>query len=333
MKTKKMNEIEKMKGYLQMKEYYRECNEHLGRYWARHLNTHGDAHVRYLICKGLMTMEQVEPWLEALYKIGPIPAPELKALSLLASALRSCPNWVIKTDMTGQHPQVRLLHHYSEDTTFILDITQMIEESGWKKIIHRPADGSWSEYIYRKNDNIRFSIESTASGELASESVCIEIGTLVDPMVPMLDACASFVLWAENGFPDEGTGIKKALLYSMDPSLRKKDAEERLRVAREERHRQDDDKRRRDLVHELFEYELSRLRSKSWEDIVSEAKARRQWFEEGIDNTKYLSDYFAETILQIILEGDDPYQDLSVWRVNPDSYTLEKKSEKEVAPK
>ena len=112
--------------------------------------------MRYLICKGLMTMEEVEPWLEALYKIGPIPAPELKALSLLASALRSCPNWVIKTDMAGQHPQVRLLHHYSEDTTFILDITQMIKESGWKKDIHRPEDGSWSEYIYRKNDNIRF---------------------------------------------------------------------------------------------------------------------------------------------------------------------------------
>ena len=27
--NKEMNEIEKMKGYLQLKEYYRECNEHL----------------------------------------------------------------------------------------------------------------------------------------------------------------------------------------------------------------------------------------------------------------------------------------------------------------
>ena len=326
MKTNKKNETEEIP-----KENLSIQNE-IFRKWSRDLNTHGDAHVRYLTCKRLMTMEEVEPWLEALYKIGPIPAPELKALSLLASALSNCPSWDIEVSGLSRipdtilvtNPQVSLIHHHSEDTVVILDLTKMIKESGWHK---EPGCRP-----FRKNDSIRFSIESTASGELVRETTCIEIGKEADSMIPMLDACASFVLWAENGFSDAGTGINRALLYSMDPSLKKKHVDERLRIAREERHRQDDEIRRRDFVHQLFEYELNRIRSKSWEDMVYEVKGRKDWFENHSER-KTLSDYFAETILQRILESDDPYQDLSLWRVNPDSYTLEKKSEKEVAPK
>ena len=164
--------------------------------------------MRYLICKGLMTMEEVEPWLEALYKIGPIPAPELKALSLLASALRSCPNWVIKTDMTGQHPQVRLLHHYSEDTTFILDITQMIKESGWKKDIHRPRTVPGVNTYIEKTTTLGFPLNPQHQGNWPV-SLFVSKSALSLIHGPHARCLRIFRSLAENGFPDEGTGIKR----------------------------------------------------------------------------------------------------------------------------
>ncbi len=313
--------------------------------YRRELDEYGEAYVRYLRMFGLMTEEDLKTWEPAIYNLGKMPSPELRALSMLANAVKICDSWELEVKPLDYSPhglidpqEIRLVQRYMGGVKVILDLRKMIEESGWDKVRGSYREGGRRHYYCytdRKDPHIRVSLESPFSNA-KPVFPCIQMEHYIS-MTPKLDACASFVLSGETGYK-QIPEIRHTALCLLDPTLESMRARRRLALARDWNHRGESPSNRVDCVAELFESELARITGNSWEEINDEYRVttdhhKLNWGEEAEWSEAPLEVYFPLIILQKILESEEPYSFEGKWEVNRDSYTLEKKSEKEVAPK
>ena len=95
--------------------------------------------------------------------------------------------------------------------------------------------------------------------------------------LPGMDACVSFVLWAEAGFPDPPRQLIDRIEYVRDPVLyeekskaRQEEQERVLRIRKLERELANELKAERLKVEEAYQLERRRLQELGWRALISE---------------------------------------------------------------
>ena len=183
--------------------------------------------------------------------LGSMPQPECKGLTLLTDVM-------INSTACKLGPRVgQITAPYSKDTDVILDVAGTI-----MKRLEQPD-----------NDNLHLSlmVRNTKTG-IQSE-VCI----VDNSALPGIDACVSFVLWAETGFIDPPCQLLDKIEYARDPiSFEVKKAAEReerdrvIRIRKLARSLADEKRAQRQSVEEAYQLERRRLQELGWRALISE---------------------------------------------------------------
>ena len=191
--------------------------------------------------------------------LGEMPQPECKGLTLLTDVM-------INATVCKLGPRVgQITAPYSEDIEIILDVAKTIERrlsSGWRP--GQPIDGE------RRGLDRHLATSVQCSNTGAKTEVCI---VAKGQVVPAIDDCVSFVLWAETGFFHPPSTLDDRILYVRDPELY-----ERQQAAREAK--REIDQRIKELRREErlagskallnIMLERERLRNLSWRELMAE---------------------------------------------------------------
>jgi len=151
---------------------------------------------------------------------------------------------------------------YSDDIEIVLDVAETIE--------HRMRRGGGG-----RSRHLETSVRSLETG--AHIEVCI---VATGGVVPAIDDCVSFVLWAETGFFEPPSTLDDRILYVRDPEL----YEHKAKIEREARKRERRIKElRRELAREEslarseflsnIMLERERVRNLSWSELMAEHEA------------------------------------------------------------
>ena len=185
-----------------------------------------------------------------------MPQPECKGLTMLTDV-------IINATVCKLGPRVgQITAPYSDDIEIVLDVAETIE--------HRMRRGGGG-----RSRHLETSVRSLETG--AHIEVCI---VATGGVVPAIDDCVSFVLWAETGFFEPPSTLDDRILYVRDPEL----YEHKAKIEREARKRERRIKElRRELAREesLARYqalsnimlERERVRNLSWSELMAEHEA------------------------------------------------------------
>ena len=158
---------------------------------------------------------------------------------------------------------------YSEDIEIILDVAKTIERrlsSGWRP--GQPIDGE------RRGLDRHLATSVQCSNTGAKTEVCI---VAKGQVVPAIDDCVSFVLWAETGFFHPPSTLDDRILYVRDPELyyrqraarkAKREIDQRIKELRRELAREERLAGSKALLNIMLERE--RLRNLSWRELMAE---------------------------------------------------------------
>ena len=183
--------------------------------------------------------------------LGSMPQPECKGLTLLTDVM-------INATVCKLGPRIgQITAPYSKDIVLILDVAGTIME--------RIDDFD--------NSHLRLSlvVRNTKTG--IQSDICI-----VDKSkLPGIDACVSFILWAETGFLNPPYQLLNRVEYVRDPVLydeqRKAQREERertIRIRNLSRELALEKMMQRQKVEEAYQLERRRLQELGWRAIISE---------------------------------------------------------------
>ena len=180
--------------------------------------------------------------------------PECKGLTLLTDVM-------INATVCKLGPRVgQITAPYSEGIEIVLDVAETIE---------RRMRGSES------GRHLETSVRSLETG--AHIEVCI---VATGGVVPAIDDCVSFVLWAETGFFEPPSTLDDRILYVRDPELYEHNAkierearkrERRITELRRELAREESLARSEALSNIMLERE--RVRNLSWSELMAEHEA------------------------------------------------------------
>jgi len=185
-----------------------------------------------------------------------MPQPECKGLTLLTDVM-------INATVCKLGPRVGLITApYSDDIEIVLDVAGMIE----RRMESASKPSGWIDR------HLVTWVRSLETG--AQTSVCI---VATGGVVPAIDDCVSFVLWAEAGFPYPPTTLDDRISYVRDPEHYETEKTKR-RLAREEAQlaelQRQDVVRGKSLAHHkaLLELELEcrRVRNLGWHELIAE---------------------------------------------------------------
>ena len=195
--------------------------------------------------------------------LGEMSQPECKGLTLLTDVM-------INATVCKLGPRVgQITAPYSEGIEIILDVAETIERrlpALWRP--GQPIDGE------RRGHPRHLATSVRCSNTGAKTEVCI---AATGQVVPAIDDCISFVLWAETGFFHPPSTLDDRILYVRDPELYERNQE----IEREERKRQQRIKElRRELVREEslasskallnIMLERERVRNLGWRELIAE---------------------------------------------------------------
>ena len=196
--------------------------------------------------------------------LGEMSQPECKGLTLLTDVM-------INATVCKLGPRVgQITAPYSEDIEIILDVAKTIERrlsSGWRP--GQPIDGErwWPDR------HLATSVQCSNTG--AKTEVCIVAKS--GQVVPAIDDCVSFVLWAETGFFHPPSTLDDRILYVRDPELyerqqaareAKREIDQRIKELRREIAREERLAGSKALLNIMLERE--RLRNLSWRELMAE---------------------------------------------------------------
>ena len=185
-----------------------------------------------------------------------MPQPECKGLTMLTDVM-------INATVCKLGPRVgQITAPYSDDIEIVLDVAETIE--------HRMRRGGGG-----RSRHLETSVRSLETG--AHIEVCI---VATGGVVPAIDDCVSFVLWAETGFFEPPSTLDDRILYVRDPEL----YEHKAKIEREARKRERRIKElRRELAREEslarseflsnIMLERERVRNLSWSELMAEHEA------------------------------------------------------------
>ena len=195
--------------------------------------------------------------------LGEMPQPECKGLTLLTDVM-------INATVCKLGPRVgQITAPYSEDIESILDVAKTIERrlsSGWRP--GQPIDGE------RRGLDRHLATSVQCSNTGAKTEVCI---VAKGQVVPAIDDCVSFVLWAETGFFHPPSTLDDRILYVRDPELyerqqaareAKREIDQRIKELRREIAREERLAGSKALLNIMLERE--RLRNLSWRELMAE---------------------------------------------------------------
>ena len=190
--------------------------------------------------------------------LASMPQPECKGLTMLTDV-------IINATVCKLGPRVgQITAPYSDDIEIVLDVAETIE--------HRMRRGGGG-----RSRHLETSVRSLETG--AHIEVCI---VATGGVVPAIDDCVSFVLWAETGFFEPPSTLDDRILYVRDPEL----YEHKAKIEREARKRERRIKElRRELAREEslarseflsnIMLERERVRNLSWSELMAEHEAAR----------------------------------------------------------
>ena len=188
--------------------------------------------------------------------LASMPQPECKGLTMLTDV-------IINATVCKLGPRVgQITAPYSDDIEIVLDVAETIE--------HRMRRGGGG-----RSRHLETSVRSLETG--AHIEVCI---VATGGVVPAIDDCVSFVLWAETGFFEPPSTLDDRILYVRDPEL----YEHKAKIEREARKRERRIKElRRELAREEslarseflsnIMLERERVRNLSWSELMAEHEA------------------------------------------------------------
>ena len=195
--------------------------------------------------------------------LGEMPQPECKGLTLLTDVM-------INATVCKLGPRVgQITAPYSEDIEITLDVAKTIERrlsSGWRP--GQPIDGE------RRGLDRHLTTSVQCSNTGAKTEVCI---VAKGQVVPAIDDCVSFVLWAETGFFHPPSTLDDRILYVRDPELyerqqaareAKREIDQRIKELRREIAREERLAGSKALLNIMLERE--RLRNLSWRELMAE---------------------------------------------------------------
>jgi hypothetical protein len=193
--------------------------------------------------------------------LGEMSQPECKALTFLTDVM-------INATVCKLGPGVgRITAPYSENIEIVLDVAVTIERRG---------------SMERSDRHLVTWVRSLETG--AQTSICI---AATGGVVPAIDDCVSFVLWAENGFIEPPSTLDDATLFVRDPdsySLIERRGRERILARNIERKA---DRLRREARKEArmakslayckaqqgLRLERQRVRKLGWRELMAEHEA------------------------------------------------------------
>ena len=195
--------------------------------------------------------------------LGELPLREGMGLTLLTDVM-------INATVCKLGPRVgQITAPYSEDIEIILDVAKTIERrlsSGWRP--GQPIDGE------RRGLDRHLATSVQCSNTGAKTEVCI---VAKGQVVPAIDDCVSFVLWAETGFFHPPSTLDDRILYVRDPELyerqqaareAKREIDQRIKELRRELAREERLAGSKALLNIMLERE--RLRNLSWRELMAE---------------------------------------------------------------
>ena len=188
--------------------------------------------------------------------LASMPQPECKGLTMLTDV-------IINATVCKLGPRVgQITAPYSDDIEIVLDVAETIE--------HRMRRGGGG-----RSRHLETSVRSLETG--AHIEVCI---VATGGVVPAIDDCVSFVLWAETGFFEPPSTLDDRILYVRDPELyerqqaarkAKREIEQRIKELHRELAREESLARSEALSNIMLERE--RVRNLSWSELMAEHEA------------------------------------------------------------
>ena len=183
--------------------------------------------------------------------LGSMPQPECKGLTLLTDVM-------INATVCKLGPRIgQITATYSKDIKLTLDVASTIM-TRLKQL--------------RKHD-LHLSLVIRSSETHAESTVCI----VDESNLPGIDACVSFVLWAESGFPNPPLQLIDRIEYVRDPvhyeekmKARQEERERVLRIRNLERQLANEKLAERLKVEETYQLERRRLQELGWRALISE---------------------------------------------------------------
>ena len=183
--------------------------------------------------------------------LGSMPQPECKGLTLLTDVM-------INATVCKLGPRIgQITATYSKDIKLTLDVASTI----------------MTRLKQLRKHNLRLSLVIRSSETHAESTVCI----VDESNLPGIDACVSFVLWAESGFPNPPLQLIDRIEYVRDPVH----YEEKMKAQQEEREREtrirnlarelaNEKLAQRHEVEEAYQLERRRLQELGWRALISE---------------------------------------------------------------
>ena len=195
--------------------------------------------------------------------LGEMSQPECKGLTLLTDVM-------INATVCKLGPRVgQITAPYSEGIEIILDVAETIERrlpALWRP--GQPIDGE------RRGHPRHLATSVRCSNTGAKTEVCI---AATGQVVPAIDDCISFVLWAETGFFHPPSTLDDRILYVRDPELyerqqaareAKREIDQRIKELRRELAREERLAGSKALLNIMLERE--RVRNLSWRELMAE---------------------------------------------------------------
>ena len=196
--------------------------------------------------------------------LGEMPQPECTGLTMLTDVM-------INATVCKLGPRIgQITAQYCHDIEIVLDVAKTIErriqsQGRWR--LGQPIVGE-----QRIDRHLAVWVQCSDTG--VKDKVCI---VSTGGVVPAIDDCVSFVLWAETGFLNSPFSLEDKILYVRDPELYERKQEK----AREEFEREKRIKHmRRELDLELklastkallnIELERRRVRKLGWRALMAE---------------------------------------------------------------
>ena len=183
--------------------------------------------------------------------LGSMPQPECKGLTLLTDVM-------MNATVCKLGPKIgQITASYSKDIKLTLDVASTI----MKRL----------EEL--RNRYLHLSLVIRSSETHIESTVCI----VDESNLPGIDACVSFVLWAEAGFPDPPRQLIDRIEYVRDPVLyeekskvRQEARERALRIRKLERELANEKLAESLKVEETYQFERRRLLELGWRELISE---------------------------------------------------------------
>ena len=198
-----------------------------------------------------------------------LPQPECTALTLLVDAM-------INSTVCDLGPtQGQIMARVDDEISIILDVEETVRNRisrNQQKRVYRNLPGGLAApetyatameiFAFKPSDTGPLDLQGRAKFPNGAKFPACVHGPKAS--IPALDDCASFVYWAEAGFPNPPSTISDAIMHARDPVAYRDALDLRIRTQREAR-------RLRRLRQELA---LAEMRAK--QKMEAEAEAERQ---------------------------------------------------------